>query len=164
MKTIKLIVAILIVTFFTGGSLSAQPKGKMNMRDNMRKMLNLTEQQQTKIEALRSEHQKKMVELKADLEKSQIDMRDFQSKGNYSRNDYLAALDKVSKAKDAIAKEMANHRMDVYEQLTADQKKIFDKSPMGMGKGFGPEGRGPKGKGLKMGMDMGKGQDCPCMD
>lgn len=147
MKT-RMILGVLIATFILGGVIFAQPKGKMNMHEKLK----LTEQQQSKIETLKSEHLKKMVDLKADLEKNHIEMRDLQSKGNYSRSDFLAMVDKISKTRDQIAKEMANHRMDVYEQLTPEQKKIFNEMPMGMGR----EGDGPRGKGMHR-KGMGKG-------
>jgi Spy/CpxP family protein refolding chaperone len=156
MKTIY----IFLVSIIFAGMAFAQPwGGKGKMMDQLK----LTDQQKDKIETLKSENQRKMIDLKADLQKAKADMHDLVMKGNYSRSDFLGAVDKIAKAKEQIAKQMANHRMDVYEQLNPDQKKTFDKMHhrMGKGKGMmmrrgmmghkgpGGMGMGPNGQGMK---------------
>ena len=88
--------------------------------------------------------------------KKAADLRSLERKGSYSRNDYLAAIDKITKAKNEIARERANHRMDVYEKLNDDQKKIFSKMPPMGRRG---DGMGPKGMGKHRGGRMGMGDD-----
>lgn len=107
-------------------SVYAQPMKKQNIRQNIYSKLNLTDEQQNKIEQLRINHQKKMVDLKADIEKSQLDLKDLMTKGNYSRTDYLKAVQNISKKKELLATERANHQMDVYEILTPEQKEIWN--------------------------------------
>jgi len=160
MKALKFFSALVVIALFSAFFLNAQPKGK-----DMQDKLNLTDQQKDKIGTLRTEHQKKMIDLKASLEKNKIDLREMEMKNSYNRNDYLAAVEKISQTKGQIGKEMANHRMDVYEQLNPDQKKIFNERPFGKRDGKGFRGKGPNGKGMHMGMGEGMGPrgDCPCM-
>ena len=109
-------------------SVYAQPMKKQNIRQNIYSKLNLTDEQQDKIEQLRINHQKKMVDLRADLEKSQLELKDLMIKGNYSRTDYLKIVQNIQKKKEVMATERANHQMDVYEILTPEQKEIWNDS------------------------------------
>lgn len=139
MKTMKLVQLVVLILFSTM-LLNAQPEKNRRIHDE----LNLTDQQKEQIEDLRTDHQKRMIDLRANVQKNQADLRSLERKGNYSRNDYLAAIDKVTKAKNELARERAVHRMDVYEKLNDDQKKIFNERPMGKrdGKGKHMRGRG----------------------
>ncbi|MDR3610835.1 MAG: Spy/CpxP family protein refolding chaperone [Ignavibacteriaceae bacterium] len=106
----------------------SQLKKGMEMRGDMYKhikdKLKLTDQQLSKIKALRSEHMKKMVDLNGNLKKSMIDLKEIRSKDNFTRQDIIAEVEKVNKAKNDIALATANHRMDVWEILTPEQQKI----------------------------------------
>jgi Spy/CpxP family protein refolding chaperone len=86
------------------------------------KKLNLTEVQQTQIEKLKIDHQKKMVDLQADLKKQEIAMEEVTADKNFKRVDFINAVENISKAKDQIALEQANHHMDVYQLLDDTQK------------------------------------------
>lgn len=88
--------------------------------------LNLTEEQQATIEKIKIENQKEMIDLKADLERKKLDLQELKSKGNYTREEFINLIQSVINSKNNIALARANNRMDIYEQFTADQKKIFD--------------------------------------
>lgn len=97
------------------------------------KKLNLTDQQKQKIEDLKISFQKKMVDLRADMQKSKLDLKELRVKGNLNRNDVIATVEKINKSRDGIALAVANHLMDVYEVLTPEQQKIWQKNaPMMM--------------------------------
>ncbi len=89
------------------------------------KKLNLTDQQKEKIRSLRFDFQKKMIDLKADLQKSRLDLKELRQANSLSRNDVIAAVEKINKSRDAISLAVANHLMDVYEVLTPEQQKIW---------------------------------------
>ncbi|UCH66051.1 MAG: Spy/CpxP family protein refolding chaperone [Ignavibacterium sp.] len=88
--------------------------------------LNLTEEQQSTIEQLRIDNQKEMIDLKADLERKKLDMKELKSKGNYTREEFLNRVEAVNNSKNSISVAKANNRMDIYEILTPEQKKMFD--------------------------------------
>jgi len=116
--------------------------GQMQMRDmnmgNHHKMmmekLNLTAEQQDAIEKLMIAHQKQMVDLKANLEKKKLDLKELQLNTGYTRDEFLSKVSAINEAKNKIALAMANHKMDVYELLTDDQKETFNEMGDSMGK------------------------------
>ena len=111
---------------------------RMHKFDLMKK-LNLTDQQKEKIADMRVEFAKKMVDLKADLQKSRLGLQELKVKGNFERNDVIAAVEQINKSRDAISVAVANHLLDVYQILTPDQQKIWrENAPkmMGMKKHF----------------------------
>ena len=92
----------------------------------MIKKLNLTDSQQEAIQDLRFNHKNEMIDLKADLEKKKLAMQELKSRGNYARDEFLSKVKSISNAKEKNALAMANHKMDVYELLTDEQRKIFN--------------------------------------
>jgi Spy/CpxP family protein refolding chaperone len=117
--------------------------------------LKLTDEQKDKIEQLGIDHQKAMIDLRADMQKKRLALKELLAKGNYSRADYLNQMNDISSARNKIAAARANHRMDVYELLDDQQKKIFNEMPMmggprgergGMMDGQCPMGRHQGGK------------------
>ncbi len=89
--------------------------------------LNLTEEQQTAIGELRIKNQREMVDIKTDLQKKKLDLKELKIKGNYSREEFLNLVRKMNDSKSNIALAAANSKMDIYELLTDEQKKMFDK-------------------------------------
>jgi Spy/CpxP family protein refolding chaperone len=129
MKGIKMksILISLFICAFSFGLVNAQPfreEGKMKHK-NMMEKLNLSDEQKEKIQALRLNHRKEMIDLKADLEKAELALNELKTKKNFSRNDYLSAVEKINTAENKISLSRANHRMDVYELLTDKQKEEF---------------------------------------
>jgi Spy/CpxP family protein refolding chaperone len=89
--------------------------------------LNLTEEQQEKIDAMRLGHQKEMIDLKAGLEKRKLEMAELKNKGNYTREEFLSKTNEIISARNKIALSLANHQMDVYPILDETQKKEWNK-------------------------------------
>lgn len=102
---------------------------KHNMDRHIKDKLKLTDQQVSKIKDLRTEQMKKMIDLKADLKKSMIDLKEIRMKDNFTRQDIIAGVEKMNKIKNDMALAVANHRMDVWEILTPEQKKIAKDNP-----------------------------------
>lgn len=136
------VVAIFALSLFTD-SFAQMRKMKMRERihDRIDERLNLTDVQKAKIDELRSDHQKKMVDLRANLEKKQIELRDLQNSDKLNRSDLIKLTKEISEIKNSMAIERANHKMDIYEMLDKDQKKIWREMK--------PEPKMKDGKGLR---------------
>lgn len=148
----KFFIPMLVFVFATG--ISAQPGPERGMRDGrgvIKEKLNLTADQEKKIEELRTTHQKKMIDLRADMQKLHLEKKELLNKGNYDRKSFLALEDKIMKQKNVIETTVANHQMDVYELLDANQKVIWNKRPA----------FDRSGKMGKMGRAMRRHMDCP---
>jgi Spy/CpxP family protein refolding chaperone len=94
---------------------------KWEMKDD----LNLSETQKKQFDDLDFQFDKKMIDLRADLEKSKLAKRELIKKGNFNRNDYLAAEEKILQAENKIEMEKAKLKMDKYTLLDDNQKEIF---------------------------------------
>jgi len=141
---------ILLLSFIISGDGFAQMKQKFQkrimMHENMMEKLNLTDEQNDKLSDLRTAHQKAMIDLKSELQKKMIDMRDLKDNADLKRADLISAVESINTVKNKIAISMANHKMDVFEILNAEQKKVWlEHEPfrnhmkmMFKGRGFGP--------------------------
>ncbi len=87
--------------------------------------LNLTEEQEKKIDDLELQHEKKMIDLRAELDKTKLMKRELIKKGNFNKNDYLEAEEKIMQAENKIKMEKARLKMDKYSLLDENQKKNF---------------------------------------
>lgn len=101
---------------------------RIQMKDKMVNVLNLTDEQQVKIDEIRLNNQKEMIDLKADLQKKKIGLKELLQKGNYSRAEYISRTDGIISANNKIEIARAEHQMDIYESLDADQQKIWNKN------------------------------------
>jgi Spy/CpxP family protein refolding chaperone len=114
----------LFMLIFLSSVASSQPAEGLNLK-RLSDKLNLTDAQKEQIEKLRTDHQKAMVDLKANLEKAKIELREVMNKDDFTRNDYLAANNKLIKIRDEIQLANANHKMDILELMNKDQRKII---------------------------------------
>jgi len=150
----KIIIPVVLFVFAIG--ISAQPGPGMGQRKAMiHEKLNLTPEQEKKIDDLRTNHQKKMIDLRADMQKLHLEKKELLNKSNYDRKSFLALEDKIMKQKNVIETAVANHQMDVYELLDANQKVIWNKRPA-----FNRSGKmGKMGRGMRRHMDCPNGCD-----
>ena len=126
----KMIVFIAILSaFLVSQSLFAQEmrQGRDRNQFKIHQKLNLTEEQQEKVDILKLNHQKEMVNLKANLEKRKIEMAELKNNGNYTREEFLSKTNEIISARNQIALSLANHQMDVYQILDETQKKEWNK-------------------------------------
>lgn len=120
----KLVLSIFLILLFTL-PLNAQPgRGWGYLYFNEK--LELSDEQESKIEKLRADHQKEMVDHRAKLQKARLELREVTTKDNFSRNEYLAAHNKLAKIREEIQLANANHRMNVLELLNKDQRKMIN--------------------------------------
>lgn len=134
MKT-KIFVLVGILTFVSLQNIL--PQEKIHKRDNCRQQcfnkLDLTEEQQEKVETMKLDHQMEMIDLKANLEKKKLGLADLKNNGNYTRDEYIGQIEQINSAKEAIAISKANFKMDVYEILDTDQKKEWNELSINFG-------------------------------
>ncbi|NWG28509.1 MAG: periplasmic heavy metal sensor [Ignavibacteriaceae bacterium] len=122
--------AVLIAAIMISQDLFAQEMMiRKRDRDHMQlhQKLNLTAEQQEKIDALKLGHQKEMIDLRANLERKNLELVELKSKGNYTREEFLSKTNEIISARNKIALSFANHQMDIYQLLDDNQKKEWNK-------------------------------------
>ena len=134
MKANSIILTLLLSALFITGTIYAQEysgksreRHKMEFKEQMKDRLNLTDEQQDKIEALKLSNQKEMIDLKANLEKKEVELAELKNTLNFSRDAYMNKINEIIAAKNKIEIARANHQMDVYQLLTDQQKKEWVK-------------------------------------
>ena len=91
----------------------------------LKERLNLTDEQENKIESLRLSHEEAMIKLRADLELKELEIRKIRSGDNLSRDEMIRITKEISAIKNEMALARVNHQMDVYDILDANQRKIW---------------------------------------
>lgn len=139
-KNISVISAVIITLLLSSISIAQHPEKRFAPNDpgmhkmyKMKKMqdkLNLTDIQKDKFQKMKFSFQKQMIDLKANLQKSVLDLKVIRASDNIKRGDVIDIVKKINSNKNSIALATANHRMDMYEILTPEQRKIWKKSKM----------------------------------
>lgn len=137
MKIKKIIVLIIIPVLFISVNNYAQRKNGMGNEKHrmfMMQKLNLTEQQQKKIDDLNYDHQKVMIKLRSDLQMKKLELRKAYSSDKISRNDIIKLTKDINTVKNDISLEKVNHQMNVYEVLDDTQKKLWKEQKENFGR------------------------------
>jgi Spy/CpxP family protein refolding chaperone len=100
------------------------PRSK-DFRMDLKSQLNLSEEQEKKIETLRLTHEESMIKLRSDLELKELEIRKLKSFEKFSRSEMINLTKEISAIKNDMALTRVNHQMDVYELLDENQKKIW---------------------------------------
>jgi Spy/CpxP family protein refolding chaperone len=133
---IWVLVAVLSVAFISQESFSQKRfhKKQNEFRGQFMTKLNLTEEQEKKFEQLRFAHQEKMVKLRSDVELKELELKKLTSGDNVTRSEMLKLTKELNEIKNEIAIARVNHKMDVYDNLDANQKKLWleQKEKVGM--------------------------------
>ena len=154
---------------------------KVRGPEKMDQLLNLTDEQESKIEKLRGEMQRTMVQNRSKIQIARIDLRELMDADTPDRGAIEKKLKEISDLQVKQRMAMFDHRADVEKLLTPDQKKIWKEhrgegrmearqrvmrrmgGRAGFGPGCGPEcglgcGPGPgAGMGQGIGMESGPG-------
>jgi Spy/CpxP family protein refolding chaperone len=115
------------------------------LKGKMHDELNLTDEQQTQVEALALAHQKQMMTLNNQLRDVRTQMKLLVTKDNPATADVKKLADQIGQFSSQIAQENANHKIAVRNLLTAEQKVKFD---MKILSGRHRMGRGGRGMGM----------------
>jgi Spy/CpxP family protein refolding chaperone len=100
------------------------PRSK-DFRMDLKSQLNLSEDQEKKIEALRLAQEESMIKLRSDLELKELEIRKLKSSDKFSRSEMINLTKEINSIKNNMALTRVNHQMDVYELLDENQKKIW---------------------------------------
>lgn len=131
MNKLFLILVLVLSTVIYNSLLLAQefpPEDKEFREDHFKYLerLNLSEEQKTTFEGFHFKLQKEMIEVNAELQKSELIMQELKSKGEYSREEVLSTVNRINNEKNKIELLRENHKMDIYDELTPEQKKIWN--------------------------------------
>ncbi|MBU8893459.1 MAG: Spy/CpxP family protein refolding chaperone [Bacteroidales bacterium] len=175
MKTQRIKTAAVLaiaVIMFAGSNLYAQRgrnysnQGKgLGQNQSCMMLPDLTEEQQGKIEALRLDHLKEMNTFRNQINELQAKKQTLQTSDNANLNEINNVIDQLTGLHNKMMKTSAQHRQDVRNFLTKEQKVYLDSRPMrgnrngrGAGRGAG-YGRGyGQGAGVGQGYGQGYGQ------
>ncbi len=153
MKNVRLfILGILVLSLAASMPLMSQKASekpmmhqKMTQEMSCQNQLNLTEEQQEKIQKMKLQHQKEMLALQTELKTKKLDLRALKTEKADSAT-INAKIDEIAEAQAAIQKKAFAHHMEIRNILTDEQKEIFDKMPhscgMTLGVGFMSHGHG----------------------
>lgn len=89
--------------------------------------LNLTEQQQQKMDDLRFQHQKAMIQKNADLKEAKLEMRNMMQKTEVDEKAVLGKQKQISALKAEIAEARLKHRLEMRKVLTPEQREKMNK-------------------------------------
>ena len=128
MKNLIFVLVVLFAFSFVGQDSYSQKqnnKRQNEYRKELKEKLNLTDEQEKKIQELRNAHQEVMIKYNADLDLKELELKRLKQNDNVSRNDLINLTKELSAIKNEIELAKVNHQMDVYENLDANQKKIW---------------------------------------
>jgi len=128
-----------------------KPMMHQKMQQDMmcQSQLNLTPEQQEKIQKMKLQFQKEMLTLQTELKTKMLDLRALMTEKADSAQ-INAKINEIADARAALQKKAYAHHMEIRNVLTDEQKKTFDSMclscgmPMGdgfMGHGFGMSGK-----------------------
>jgi Spy/CpxP family protein refolding chaperone len=92
---------------------------------DLKEQLNLSEDQEKKIEALKLSQEEKMIKLKSEMELKDLEMRKLKSSDKFSRTEIIDLTKDINAIKNEMALARTNHQMDVYDLLDENQRKIW---------------------------------------
>ena len=124
--------------------------------------LNLTDEQREKILELSTSHQKEILSLRSQINENRAKYQSLMLEDNPDMKVINANIDERTGIMNKIMKSNAEFRIKFSEQLTDEQKLIFNTRTRGFGRGHGSFGRG-FGKGYRghgsFGRGFGRGYD-----
>ncbi|MEQ9263725.1 MAG: periplasmic heavy metal sensor [Balneolaceae bacterium] len=142
------------------GSLSAQPQNRWNMQPQQNRQIaqneraqgqqmrlpNLTDEQKEQIKAIRLNGQKEALPLRNELMEKKARLRTLTTSEDYNEKSVNNTIDDISELEASLMKLRQNHRQEVREILTEEQRIVFDSaSQRGKRKGNNNQ-RGKRGR------------------
>ena len=128
MKNLIVVIAVLFLITLVNQEMFSQKREHRDGKDfrmEMKERLDLTDEQENKIESLRLLHEEAMIKSRADLELKELEMRKIRSSDKLSRSEMQRITKEISAIKDEMALARVNHQMDVYDNLNTNQRKIW---------------------------------------
>lgn len=125
----RIIFVLPLMSLFVISSANAQ-RGPMWQDED----LNLTEQQQQKMEDLMFQHQKVMIQKNAALKEARLEMRNMMGKTEVDEKAVLAKQKQISALKAEIAEARLKHRLEMRKALNKEQLEKMIKHERKRGK------------------------------
>lgn len=128
MKNLVFVLSILFAIAVLNPQIYSQKKDHSKSREfriNLKEQLNLSEDQEKKIEALKLNHEEVMIKFKSDIEFKELEMRKLKSSEKFTRSAMIDLTKEISKIKNNMALARVNHQMDVYDLLDDSQRKVW---------------------------------------
>jgi hypothetical protein len=132
MKNLIVVLAIFFSITLVNQEMFSQKREHRDGKDfrmDMKERLNLTDQQEDKMESLRLAHQEKMIKFKADIDLKELEIRKIKSSDKITRSEMIRIEKEINVIKNEMALERVNHQMDVYDNLDANQRKTWLEKP-----------------------------------
>ena len=123
MKKATLALTVLLAVGLVGFALAGPGYMKGLASGKMAEKLDLTEDQQAKIEDLRYENQKKKIDLQADMRKTQLEMKHEMQKDNVDREKVMKLVEESGELKIQLRKAQVQQMLDVKDVLTPEQRE-----------------------------------------
>jgi len=136
MKNSLIGIFLIAFVFMLFSEASAQPRRERNEPGWRLKELNLTKEQEAKIDELMDTHRKEMSTLRDELDRLRIDKRAMVRDTKIQKDAYMSLEKKMSSLREKMSLMRAEHRMDIHGLLTDEQREQFQK---------GIDGRGGRG-------------------
>jgi Spy/CpxP family protein refolding chaperone len=166
MKTMKKIAVLaMAIMLMSGTSLFAQNGRNYSKQGNFynegnnicNRIPDLTEDQQVKIEALRVNHLKERTALRNQTNELRAKKQTLMTSDNADMKEINSVIDQMTELQNKKLKESAQHRQNVRNLLTDDQKVYFDSRPgRGHRNGMRSGNRGGRGQGNGQGTGYGR--------
>jgi len=163
MKTSKFNVLIVMIaavlmsfSYQVNGQRNGRGQGQgWNQQNNQARNCNipdLTEDQQQKIEKMRTTHMKEMIQFRNVMAEKRAHLNTLRTADKVDINAIYNAIDEMGANRTKMMKKREAHRQSIRQILTDDQKVYFDsrrgrgfKGGKGHGNGMGMRGQGRKG-------------------
>lgn len=140
MKT-NYFVLLLVLTLFSGTLAAQQGMNKgCGMQGNCCPGIpDLTENQKTEMQKLKTAHMKEVMPIRNQLNELEAHLKTLTTATNPDLNAIYAEIEKIGKVKTDLQKMKAKHHQDIRKLLTDEQRLMFD---MHSGKGCGQKDKG----------------------
>lgn len=141
---------------FAWGPGPGKGRGDRACREAGLERLNLTQDQETKIEALRDSHYKAIRPLREKMFDKSVELRRLWLQANPDKDKITVAQKELRTLRDQLQDKSTALRFEIRKVLTPEQNEKLANVSWGRGSGFGPRGgmrgHGEYGPGLGMGM------------
>lgn len=134
-----------------GGDGDDVAQGHGNMVERLDNFLELTDEQEKKMDELQIAHLKKVTPIRNEMLEKQAKLNTLRSADKPDMKAIELLIDDISKNMASLSKEREKHIQDVRALLTDKQKVMFDSHTPGMGCGMGKGHGMGRGKGMRNG-------------
>lgn len=150
MKKINMSFFVLSLILVSSIFIMGQKQKVKNMpKDKHRIDLNLTDEQEVKIQDIRFTHEEKQIEIKSELDKTRLQIKKLIASENFSDNQLLNLVEKSGQIESELEQNRVAMWLDIRNILTDEQKEIWKDKFQKMGRRERMSPRGDRDKGFR---------------